>query len=280
MNIRNSPLAPAVVDPKPDAVRCVPVVGTFVAAVSISRVLAIFENWIDDQRDHIVILRDVHGIMRARLESETRIAQEAADLIAPDGMPIVWLLRLAGLHEASRVCGIDLLPAACRYGLTRGWRHFLYGAGPGVGETLAMQMKAKYPGTQIVGTLCPPFRPLTPGEDAAVCAEIRAARPHILWVSLSTPKQDIWMTEHRGRCGNVVMVGVGGAFEINAELIRRAPHWMRTRGFEWLYRLTQEPARLWGRYLRYIPLFLVLASFEFFRRRSGLAKVLDNSSRT
>jgi N-acetylglucosaminyldiphosphoundecaprenol N-acetyl-beta-D-mannosaminyltransferase len=246
--------------------RSVSIVGTVLDAVSIPGVLSIFETWVDDGRDHVVIVRDVHGIMRARAEENVRAAQDAADLVPPDGMPVVWLMRLTGFAEASRVCGIDLFPEACRYGLSRGWRHFLYGAAFGVAETLAKQMRTTFPGIQIVGTIYPPFRPLTADEDEVVCSQIRAARPHFLWVSLSTPKQDLWMTEHRGKCGDAIMVGIGGAFEINAGLIPRAPLWMRSCGLEWLYRLAKEPRRLWARYFQYLPVFLVLASLELFKR--------------
>jgi N-acetylglucosaminyldiphosphoundecaprenol N-acetyl-beta-D-mannosaminyltransferase len=230
--------------------------------VSIWDVLAILGRWAGSGRDRVVLLRDVHGAMCARADASVRAAQEAADLVLPDGMPLVWAVRLAGGRGIGRVCGIDLLPLACQVGVARGWRHYFYGASPGVAERLAAAMRERFPGIEIVGTHCPPFRPLSAEEDEAVCAAIRAARPDFVWVSLSTPKQDLWMSGHRGRLGGTTMIGVGGAFEINAGLIPRAPMWMQQRGLEWLYRLGQEPARLWKRYFRSLPLFVVLTSMQ------------------
>jgi len=241
------------------------IVGTPISVVSLPKVLSIFERWIGDDRDRIVLLRDVHGAMRARSDPAVRNVQEEADLVLPDGMPIVWAVRLTGRDSISRVCGIDLFPAACEYGIARGWRHYLYGASPGVADKLAHMMRERYPEIEIVGSDSPPFRPLTPEEDEDACAKIRAARPDFVWVSLSTPKQDLWMRAHRGRCGGATMVGIGGAFEINAGLIPRAPLWMQHGGLEWLYRLWQEPARLGKRYFRSLPLFVVLTSIELFK---------------
>jgi N-acetylglucosaminyldiphosphoundecaprenol N-acetyl-beta-D-mannosaminyltransferase len=243
------------------------ITGAPIALTTIPSVLSLFETWVASPRDRVVLLRDVHGAMRARREAPVAQAQAEADLVLPDGMAIVWAARLAGARGIDRVCGIDLLPEACRHGLAHGWRHYLYGASPGVANALAASLRARFPGILIVGTASPPFRPLSAAEDEAACAAIRAARPDIVWVSLSTPKQDLWMQAHRGRCGGAVMVGVGGAFEINAGLIQRAPYWMQQSGLEWLYRLGREPARLWHRYLASLPPFVVLAALEIMRAR-------------
>lgn len=250
------------------------VVGAPVSVVTLPKVLALFESWVGSSRDRVVLLRDVHGVMCARNAADVGAVQAEADLVLPDGVPLVWAARLAGAgtQAISRVCGIDLLPAACTYGIERQWRHYFYGASPGVADKLAAAMRQQHPGIQIVGTYCPPFRPLSAEEDEAVCAHMRAARPDIVWVSLSTPKQDLWMSQHRGKCGGVTMVGVGGAFEINAGLIPRAPMWMQRSGLEWLYRLGQEPARLWKRYVKSLPMFIVLTSSELLKVRLGAAK--------
>ena len=244
------------------------IAGAPIAVVSLPEVLSIFDDWTRSEagrQDRIVLLRDVHGAMRARRESDVRAVQETADLVLPDGMPFVWAVRAAGGRAISRVCGIDLFPAACRHGVPRGWRHFLYGASPGVADRLAEMMRRQNPGIEIVGTYCPPFRQLNADEDEAVCAQIRETRPDFVWVSLSTPKQDLWMHAHRGKLGGVTMVGVGGAFEINAGMIPRAPLWMQKNGLEWLFRLQQEPGRLWKRYFQCLPLFVLLTSGELLR---------------
>ena len=248
------------------------IVGAPVSVVSIPKVLAIFERWVGSGRDRVVLLRDVHGVMCARSNHAVGEAQEEADLVLPDGMPLVWAVRMAGGRSIARVCGIDLFPIACAFGVERRWRHYFYGASPGVAEQLAKAMRKQYPGIEIVGTYCPPFRPLSNEEDAAACARIRAARPDFVWVSLSTPKQDLWMHEHRGKCGGATLVGIGGAFEINAGLIPRAPLWMQKNGLEWIYRLGQEPARLWKRYFKSLPKFMVLTVSELVRTRLGVIK--------
>lgn len=263
MLTNNDGLAPSLHADRP--VGRVSVVGAPISVVSLPKVLAIFERWVGSDEDHIVLLRDVHGAMRARSDTAVRRVQDEADLVLPDGVPLVWAVRMTGRHLISRVCGIDLLPAACQYGAARGWRHYFYGASPGVAEKLAAMLRGRWPEIEIVGTYCPPFRPLTPEEDEEVCANVRAAQPDFVWVSLSTPKQDLWMREHRGKCGGATLVGVGGAFEINAGLIPRAPKWMQNSGLEWFYRLWQEPARLAGRYLKSLPLFVILAMIELFR---------------
>jgi N-acetylglucosaminyldiphosphoundecaprenol N-acetyl-beta-D-mannosaminyltransferase len=250
-----------------EQVSSIRIAGAPVSVVDMEKVLSVFTGWVGSGHDRVVLLRDVHGAMCARTNPTVRDAQEDADLVLPDGMPLVWAVRLAGGPGISRVCGIDLLPIACHFGVERQWRHYFYGASPNVADHLAETMRKQFPGIQIVGTHCPPFRPLSPEEDDAVCAQIREARPDFVWVSLSTPKQDLWMHEHRGRCGGATMIGVGGAFEINAGLIDRAPTWMQRSGLEWSYRLFQEPGRLWKRYVNSLPAFTVLAALELIKFR-------------
>ncbi|MCC7250774.1 WecB/TagA/CpsF family glycosyltransferase [Hyphomicrobium sp.] len=267
--------APAVLDAAAEeSIARVRVAGAPVSVVDMDKVLDTFGQWVGSGRDRVVLLRDVHGAMCARKNDLVREAQEAAELVLPDGVPLTWAARLAGQSGISRVCGIDLLPRVCRHGVTRQWRHFFYGASPNVADQLAVIMREQFPGIAIVGTHCPPFRPLTADEDAEICAKIREAKPDFVWVSLSTPKQDLWMQEHRGRLGGVTMIGVGGAFEINAGLISRAPMWMQRSGLEWLYRLAQEPGRLWKRYFECLPRFAVLATLELIKQR--LAPVISS----
>jgi N-acetylglucosaminyldiphosphoundecaprenol N-acetyl-beta-D-mannosaminyltransferase len=249
------------------SIKSFPILGTAISAVSMNQTLSLLGNWVNDGRQHYVIFRDVHGLMCARTDRKLQDAQREFDLVLPDGVPLVWIMKWAGISDVSRVCGIDLLPAVCGYGVRHGWRHYFYGGNPGAAEVLAKKFAEKFPGIRIVGIKTPPFRPLTQKEDNADCAEIRAALPHFLWVCLGTPKQDLWMHEHLGKCGNVIMLGVGGAFDINAGLTARAPQWMQSFGLEWAYRLTREPARLWKRYFTHIPSFVVLAGLEWLTSR-------------
>lgn len=249
------------------AIPSIRILGTPISIVSLDRVLRLFERWVGDGRDHSVVFRDVHGVMRARNETQLRQAHEQADLVSPDGMPLVWVAKLAGVNEISRVCGPDLLILACQHGVSHGWRHYFYGGAPGVAETLAEMLVRQFPGMVVAGTQCPPFRPLTHEEDERACAAIRAAQPDFVWVGLGTPKQETWMAEHRGKCGGAILAGVGAAFDIHAGHIRRAPVWMQRSGLEWAYRFAQEPQRLWQRYLKLAPLFFVMALREVITNR-------------
>lgn len=242
------------------------IVGTSISLISLDELLSLFEQWIAAHQDRYVVFRDVHGVIAARSNEDLDLAHKRADIVAPDGMPLVWALR-ATSARASRVCGPDTLLATCEYGLSRGWKHYFYGGAPGVAEKLAGELYLKYPGLSVVGIQCPPFRQLTPEEDEQACAKIRSTQPDLIWVCLGTPKQEIWMSEHQGKCGGAIMLGVGAAFDFHAHLVRRAPRWMQSAGLEWAFRLLTEPRRLWRRYLVMAPAFAALATWEAIQRR-------------
>jgi N-acetylglucosaminyldiphosphoundecaprenol N-acetyl-beta-D-mannosaminyltransferase len=242
------------------------IVGTSISLISLDELLSLFEQWIAAHQDRYVVFRDVHGVIAARSNEDLDLAHKRADIVAPDGMPLVWALR-ATSARASRVCGPDTLLATCEYGLSRGWKHYFYGGAPGVAEKLVGELYLKYPGLSVVGIQCPPFRQLTPEEDEQACAEIRSTQPDLIWVCLGTPKQEIWMSEHQGKCGGAIMLGVGAAFDFHAHLVRRAPRWMQSAGLEWAFRLLTEPKRLWRRYLVMAPAFAALATWEAIQRR-------------
>jgi N-acetylglucosaminyldiphosphoundecaprenol N-acetyl-beta-D-mannosaminyltransferase len=188
-------------------------------------------------------------------------------MTTPDGMPIVWARKLARA-PIDRVCGPELLPAVCGRGAEVGWRMFLYGGDTGVADRLAAEQVGRYPGLRVVGTFTPPFRPLEPDEDASVRALIAESGADIVWVGLSTPKQERWMAAHVGGVGAPVLIGVGAAFDMHAGLVRRAPGGVRRTGFEWVYRLALEPRRLWRRYLSNNPRFVL----ALLRRRPRLVR--------
>jgi len=184
--------------------------------------------------------------------------RNAAGLVTPDGMPLVWLARLRGLEHVERVYGPDLMLALCRRSISKGYRHFLYGGAEGVPDRLAKRLKRRYPGLRIVGSYSPPFHPLTDEEDKHTVQAINEANPDVVWIGLSTPKQERWMAEHIGRLTAPVLVGVGAAFDFHSDLKRQAPRWMQRSGLGWLFRLANEPRRLWRRYLVNNPLFTLL----------------------
>jgi N-acetylglucosaminyldiphosphoundecaprenol N-acetyl-beta-D-mannosaminyltransferase len=186
-------------------------------------------------------------------------------LIQPDGMPLVWLGRLAG-RRVERVCGPDFMPALIEQGIGAGRTHFFFGGAPGVPEALAARLSARYPGLRVAGTLSPPFRTLSIEEEESIIAQINAAGPDYVWVGLGTPKQDLWLAAHRSRLRASALLAVGAAFDLLAGRRRRAPRWMQRTGTEWIYRLAMEPRRLGSRYTRVNARFLRLLVRDRFRR--------------
>lgn len=229
------------------------VLGVRVDAVQMAEVVTRLRSWIDDREaiTRFVAVTGMHGIAESRQDSYFRRILNAADLVVADGMPLVWLGRSKGFTVRQRVCGSELLDTFC---LVTGnaYRHFFYGGAPGVAEKLAKTLHQKH-GICVAGVYTPPFRPLTEGEEQELASLVQESSPDLLWVGLSTPKQEKWMYEHRHRLNVPVMLGVGAAFDMNSGNSRRAPMWMQECGLEWLYRLGTEPRRLWRRYLITIP---------------------------
>ncbi len=188
----------------------------------------------------------------------TRIVN-GSTMAVPDGMPLVWLGRRAFPDaDVQRCYGPDLMLAVCEAGLAMGLRHCLYGGAPDVLALLEQNLKAKFPGLDVVERISPPFRDLTEAEKQQIVDRINAARPDVVWVGLGTPKQDLWMGEFRGKLEAPVLIAVGAAFNFHAGCLAQAPPWMQRTGLEWLYRLLREPHRLWRRYLLGNPRFLWL----------------------
>ncbi len=240
-----------------------PVLGVQVDAVQIPDVIARMSEWIEQRAaTHYITVTGMHGVMEAHQAAKFRAVLEDADMVVPDGMPLVWISRLRGYGLHRRVYGPELMLRFCQETARNGYRHFIYGGDTGVPEQLAARLEAECPGIRIVGMHSPPFRPLTLEEDAAAVNMINRAAPDVLWVGLGTPKQDRWMHEHRDRLRVPVMVGVGAAFDFLASRKKQAPAWMQEHGLEWLFRLLQEPRRLWKRYLVHGPEFVVLSALE------------------
>lgn len=231
------------------AVRSFRVLGVRVHAVQIPDIVQIVERWIRQRgASQYVAVTGMHGISESQEDPRFREILDAAGLVIPDGMPLVWVGRLEGHKEMkSRTPGSEVMEYFCRETGPK-YRHFFYGGAPGVAEELARAERQRH-GIQIAGTYCPPFRPLTPNEEQEVESIIHEAAPDVLWVGLSTPKQEKWMFEHRNRIHVPVMFGVGAAFDMNTGRLKRAPAWMQDAGLEWLFRLAMEPRRLWRRYI-------------------------------
>lgn len=249
-----------------------------VDAVQIQDVIAMMRTWIACRdRCRYVAVTGMHGIMEAQHREEFENILNAASLVVPDGYPLVWIGRRRGLSQLKRrVYGPELMASFCELTASEGYRHFFYGGAPGIAENLSARFASRYPGTIVAGTYCPPYRQLTWEEDEQVIAQIERSRADVVWVGLSTPKQERWMFEHRLRLRVPVLVGVGAAFDFHTQRIAQAPEWMRENGLEWAFRLIREPRRLWRRYLVYGSEFLFLAALESLcarrARRSALKR--------
>lgn len=205
------------------------------------------------RRKGYVCVTGVHGVMESQDDPALRDIHNRALLCTPDGMPMVWLAHWRGHHHVRRVYGPDLMLELMA---APGLRHFFYGGTNGVTTLLRQRMEARFPGVHIVGAYEPPFRPLQEAELADLARQVSAVRPDIIWVGLSTPKQERFMAAHLERLDTTLMIGVGAAFDFHAGRVPQAPRWMQRAGLEWLYRLGREPRRLGPRYFKNNPRFV------------------------
>ncbi len=244
------------------------ILGVHISAISMRQAVDTIDSWITEKSPHYVCVTPAHGIMECQRNPALKGIFNQSGLTTPDGMAIVWLLKLKGYPHVTRVYGPDLMQAVCKRSVEGGaYRHFFFGGAPGVAEKLSARLQAQFPGLKVVGVYCPPFRALTEEEDENLIQQIRTAQPDILWVGVSTPKQEVWMADHIGRIGVPVMVGVGAAFDFLSGTKKQAPRWIRSLGFEWLFRLLSEPKRLAPRYAEY-PKFVFMVIQQLIQERS------------
>jgi N-acetylglucosaminyldiphosphoundecaprenol N-acetyl-beta-D-mannosaminyltransferase len=214
-----------------------------------------------------------HTVVATQDDPGLKAAVMGASLVVPDGQPVVWAMNALGHDLSSRVYGPDLMAKFCERSALTGARMFLYGGrNQGALVQLALNLRRRFAGLQIVGGYSPPFRALSEEEIDAVVAEINHARPDVVWVGIGVPKQEKWMATLRDRIDAPVLVGVGAAFDFHAGLVPQAPSWMQSAGLEWLYRLGQEPRRLWKRYLTNNPRFVFGFARQYVQHRRALAR--------
>lgn len=235
-------------------------------------------DWMDamvatDARGYVTAAA-VNLVMSAREQPETLAAVLGATLAVPDGMPLVWALRALGHARATRVYGPDLMAKYCARTARAGTPIYLYGGrhDDGARELLARRLRERFPGLRIAGSSSPPFRELTPEEDEREIEAINSSGAQVVWVGTGQPRQEQWMHRMRPRLRAPLLVGVGAAFDFHAGLVRQAPPWMGRSGLEWAYRLYREPRRLWRRYARYNPRFVVAFARQYARHRRGSAR--------
>ena len=225
------------------------VLDVHVSAVNLETVLPMLRTMVASRRKGYVCVAPVSTIVEARRDPAYRAVVNAATIVTPDGMPLVWLGHLWGLKDVHRVYGPDLMLRVCNEGRMERLRHFFYGATKDVCDKLEHNLKAKFPGLVVVGKLAPPYMERAQVLAADAVKMINTAKPDVLWVGLGSPKQDFWMSVNRASLDVPVMIGIGAAFDFHAGVKFQAPRWMRSSGLEWLFRLLTEPHRLWKRYL-------------------------------
>ncbi len=231
--------------------------GVGVSTVGLAGALSEIERWIDDGEHHYVCVTGVHGVIESQRDSDLREIHNRSGLTIADGMPVFWSGRFAGSREIERMRGSDFMLAVCELAAQRGWRNYFYGGAPGTPELLVERLRERFPGLAVAGVYSPPFRALTEAEHDQIVDQINRARADIVWVGLSTPKQERWMAANVGLLDAAALIGVGMAFDVHAGMLPQAPRWIQNSGFEWLYRLYNEPRRLWRRYLYSNPRFVV-----------------------
>lgn len=237
-----------------------PVLEVPIAVVTMAEAVQQVNQWISTAtRAHLVTFVNAHMAVEAQLKPSFRRSLRAMDLNCPDGAPIFWLARKQHGRRVAKIAGPEFMPLFCEQSVALGHRHFLYGGTEGTAEEACAALRERYPGIQIAGHYCPPFRPLTADERVAVANTINESGADVVWVCLGCPKQEQWMSDMRDHLQAKVVLAVGQAFDIVAGRTHRAPALLRHCGAEWAYRLAKEPRRLWKRYLVTNVLFLLFA---------------------
>lgn len=255
------------------SIRRMSVLGVPVSLVNMARATEAVVSWAGQGPSRTVFVREVPSLMLAVDTPALLSLHERADLIVPDGMPLVWVGRLQGQGaDIGRVAGADLMDALCAASLATGQSHFFFGGKPGVAEAAARRLGERYPGLVVAGIFSPPMRDIGPdfvleAEALGEVERIAASGADFIWVGISSPKQEYWMMQAAPLIGRGVFLGVGAAFDFHSGAVKRAPAWMRNNGLEWLHRLASEPRRLWRRYLVLAPKFVWL----LLAHRLGLA---------
>jgi N-acetylglucosaminyldiphosphoundecaprenol N-acetyl-beta-D-mannosaminyltransferase len=235
----------------------VEVLGLGISAVNLPLAVAAIDDWVARREPVYVCVAAVHSVMGCLRDPPLLRVFNASGMTTPDGMPLVWLSRLAGHRHVERVYGPDLMLAVCQHSIAKGWRHFFCGGAPGVAEDLAVRLTERFPGLAVAGVFTPPYEDMPSSEEEGLARRINKARADVVWVGLGTGRQEYWMSRFRGRLVAPVLLGVGAAFDFLSGRKPQAPRWIQRSGLEWLFRLASEPRRLWPRYRQY-PLFVVL----------------------
>ncbi|MEM9215764.1 MAG: WecB/TagA/CpsF family glycosyltransferase [Cyanobacteria bacterium P01_F01_bin.150] len=234
------------------------IINSPVSALPFERQIDTIIEWAKYKVGKFVCVANVHMLMEAYWDKSFHSVLRDADLVTPDGMPLVWVIRALGFKNQNRVAGLDILLAVCQRAEASSQSVFFVGSTEETLRGIRSRLAKDFPKLHVAGMVSPPFRPMTSMENQELIDTINGSGANLVFVAFGCPKQEMWMAQNRTQV-NAVMIGLGAAFSLYAGVYRRAPLWVRQAGLEWLYRLCQEPKRLWKRYGMTIPPFLILA---------------------
>ena len=248
------------------------ILGVQISVIDMKDACSMVESSIRESSKRYICVCPVSTIMECKNDEKVLTSVNSADLATPDGMAVVWLGWIQGFKNIRRVYGPELMQNICEISAKKGYRHYFYGSTEDILNKLEEKLSGEYPGLIISGKFSPPFRQLTVREDKEIIERINKDNPDIVWVGLGSPKQDVWMHEHRDKLNASVLIGVGAAFDFLSGTKPQAPRWIGDHGFEWLFRLVTEPKRLWHRYLISYPLFVYFLIIDSVKRLTNSCK--------
>ena len=247
------------------------VIGSSVTALPFAEQMNIIMKWAMNRHSKAVCVANTHMLIEAYRNPEFSTVLGSADMVTPDGMPLVWMMKSMGALNQDRVAGMDVFKALCKAAPQQKVSVFLLGSQADILNRMRVRLGREFPELELAGVEPLPFRPMTPAEDRATIERVNASGAGLVFLALGCPKQEAWIAQHKHSIQSV-MIGLGGVFPVYAGIQKRAPRWIRESGFEWLYRLMQEPKRLWKRYRTTIPAFVWLALRQVLtqKKRGGL----------
>lgn len=250
------------------------VLNSSVTALRFDKAVHTILQWAHHKESKAVCVANVHMLMEAYWNPKFAQVLQNADMVTPDGMPLVWMMKLLGRKNQDRVAGMDILHSLCQQASEQQIKVFFLGSQQSILDKMQTRLEKEYPNLEIAAMKPLPFHPLSSSENEALIQEIHDSGAGLVFLSLGCPKQEKWIAEHQGRV-QAVMIGLGGVFPVYAGLKKWAPRWVREAGLEWLYRLVQEPKRLVGRYSKTIPPFIFLAFCQLLAHNLGPRKLLN-----
>jgi N-acetylglucosaminyldiphosphoundecaprenol N-acetyl-beta-D-mannosaminyltransferase len=238
------------------------VLGVGIHATSMDRAVAAIQSAVDRNVKGYITFTGVHGIMEAQADPELKRILNGSLISPSDGRPAVWVGWLQGFFKMRQVPGPDLMLRICALSPENGYTHFFYGGNTGVADQLKQSFTQRFPGLKVVGTYCPPFRPLNEREEADFIHRVAETKPDFCWIGLSTPKQERFMHHYVGKLDARLLIGVGAAFDFHTGRIKDSPGWVKALGGGWINRIFQDPKRLWRRYLINNPKFIYAITLQ------------------